>query len=364
MNNEFNKPQKARFRCERPGGSRARELVSSILCIALLLATATAKSGRKNSELRAELASLQKETGLTLAYFGWIIGMVDFGHRSKIGGYDGPGPAIHAQNGDVSPHGTMIAFAWPYDVDASGNPNPHGATSPSAARLAIIRKDGSGLRDFPKITHLDRFCWSPDESKLAVSTMHFRPPWTEGALQIVNLRSGDAEEIRTGPTALTPQCWSPDGSKLVYGIPEDVVHGWAGKIAVYDFRAKTVRIVGRGAHPTWSSDGKWISFLDRDDYYVVPSTGGERKLLLHAPKAMTGLLWSPDSRYVAYGLCCHYTWAAPAVTFWRFYVRRLNDNAEDWVADIGDDPHGVDVHWILPLEEHAMGNPLSPDEPR
>ena len=53
-----------------------------------------------------------------------------------------------------------------------------------------------------------------------------------------------------------------------------------------------------------------------------------------------------DGCFVAYGLCCKY---GGDTTLWRFYVRRLRDNAEDWVADRGD-LHGVDVHWVQPVK--------------
>jgi hypothetical protein len=34
-------------------------------------------------------------------------------------------------------------------------------------------------------------------------------------------------------------------------------------------------------------------------------------------------------------------------------VRRVRDNAEDWVADVGDVPHARDVHWVVPKTEKA-----------
>ena len=193
------------------------------------------------------------------------------------------------------------------------------------------------------------FCWSQDESKLAVYTFDRHGSQPNGRLVIVNLHSNQAEEIARGPAFLTPQCWAPDGQSLVYGVSQLGNESRpTGNIAVYDSAEKKTRIIGSGAYPTWSADGNWIAFLDGENYYVVRPSGNERKLFLHVARPKTGLLWSPDGRFVAYGICCKYSWTSPD-TYWRFYVRRLSDNAEDWVADIGDIPHGRDVHWVQPL---------------
>lgn len=307
-----------------------------------------AKSNDKNKEgkeVRAELASLQNGTGLALAYFGFYVGTLDFAHRGKLlSDHELGGPAAHSQNGDISPHGTKVAFAWSYYIDALGK-RATGSLR-QGDRLAIVQTDGTGLREFPAITGPKYFCWSPDESKLAVYTFVWNGPKKEGKLLVLNLRSNQAEQIAIGPAFLTQQCWSPDGQTLVYGISELGDESiLTGKIATYSMAEKTTKIVGPGAYPTWSADGNWIAFLEGDDYYIVRPLGDDKKLFLHTAKPRTGLLWSPDGRFVAYGLCCKYRWMDPD-TYWRFYVRRLSDNAEDWVADIGDFPS--EVHWVQP----------------
>lgn len=313
--------------------SQGRKIAFVLLLVVLTLSLA-AKSTDKDEGLRAQLASLQNEVGLGLRFFGWSVGTVDFAHR-KVNYEEVPGPAARSQNGDLSPHGTMVAFSWFYSTD------------PFVSRLAIVQKDGRGLREFPVIKGPKYFCWSPDEAKLAVYSFLQNGTSAEGRVFVVHLHSNQVEEIATGPAFLTPQCWSPDGYSLVYGItalgdePRAV-----GKVALYSFADKTTKILASGAYPTWSSDGNSIAFLDGEDYYVIRASGNERKLFLHAAKPRTGLLWSPDGRFIAYGLCCKYDLST---TLWRFYVRRLRDNAEDWVADIGDIPHGRDVHWVETL---------------
>lgn len=341
----------------------SRSQLRAFTCVVLLViltftTTGWAKSNEKGKELRAELASIQKETGLALAYFGFDVGTVDFTHRDKfLPTHNLGGPTAHSQNGDISPHGGLIAFAWSYYTDASGksavNPRRQGD------RLGIVQTDGTGLREFPAITGPKSFCWSPDESKLAVYSFVRNGSKKEGKLLVLDLQSNHIEQIETGPAFLTPQCWSPDGRSLVYGISELGDESIpTGNIGTYNFAEKTSKIVGPGAYPTWSADGNWIAFLDRDDYYVIRPSGIDSKLFLHTAKPTTGLLWSPDGRFVAYGLCCKYRWMDPD-SYRRFYIRRLRDNAEDWVADVGDFPGNSDVHWVQPLKPEKSGLPGS-----
>jgi Tol biopolymer transport system component len=344
---------------------KIRTLIFCLLMVGLASTMGAAKSNKKDKrgkEVRAELASLQKETGLSLAYFAWYVGTLDFAHRDKLlSDQKLDGPPAYSQNGDISPHGTKVAFAWSYYVDALGKRSI--GSLRQGERLAIVQTEGTGLREFPAITGPKYFCWSPDESKLAVYTFVRNGTKKEGKLLVLDLGSNQAEQIAIGPAFLTPQCWSPDGQTLVYGISELGDESiLTGKIVIYSLAEKSTKILGPGAYPTWSADGNWIAFLEGDDYYIVSPSGHDKKLFLHTIKPRTGLLWSPDGRFVAYGLCCKYRWMDPD-TYWRFYVRRLRDNAEDWVADFGDFPVGSDVHWVQPLKpekSEASGSSLSP----
>jgi hypothetical protein len=317
--------------------------ISTLLFLLVVFAFTTAMArSHKLDGVRGELAGLQEQTGLGLGYFGFVFGKVDFAHRPHFRSQPGPGPASHAQDGGVSPHATMIAFAWPYSIDGEGR--RIFGSHPEGYRLGIVHIDGTGLVEFPAIKEPQYFCWSADESKLAVSTDVRGISGNKGRLVVLDLHSNQVEEIATGPAFLTPQCWSPDGRSLVYKIYAlGDEHKQVGSVAIYNLSDRTTKVLGPGAHPTWSVDAAWIAFLEGDDYYVVRPDGTDKRVFLHAARPMTGLLWSPDGRYVAYGVCCKYSITS---ALWRFYVRRLSDNAEDWVADINNIPHGDSVHWI------------------
>jgi hypothetical protein len=315
--------------------------ISTLLFLMVVFAftTAIARS-HKAERVRGELARVQAETGLGLGYFGWDFVKVDFAQRSHYWAQRGPGPTSRAQDGGVSPHATMIAFAWSYHMHGRGNRYD----LDEGSWLGIIHTDGTGLVEFPALQEPQYFCWSADESKLAVHTSVHGTSGEKGRLVVLDLHSKQMEEIATGPAFLTPQCWSPDGRSLVYEIfARGDERKQVGSVAVYSLSDRSTKVLGPGVNPTWSADAAWIAFLQGDDYYVVRPDGTDKRTFLHAARPMTGLLWSPDGRYVAYGVCCKYSWAS---TLWRFYVRRLSDNAEDWVADINDEPHGDTVHWI------------------
>lgn len=329
-----------------------RTFTFALAVVALTLSSGAARSNAKDQELRAELASLQKETGVTLSAFAFSVGTLQFSHRSRFKEEELRGPAAHSQDGDVSPHGTKVAFAWSHYINASGKST---GIHSGEDRLGIVQTDGTGLREFPAIGNPKYFCWSPDESKLAIYTFVHNSSQKKGRLVVLDLHSNAVEEIATGPAFLTPQCWSPDGSSLVYGISELGDESKpVGNVATYNFAEKATKILASGAYPTWSADKDEVTFLNGEDYYIIRASGGEKKLFLRAAKPKTGLLWSPDGRFVAYGVCCKYQWTSPD-TYWRFYVRRLRDNAEDWVADI-DNLLGCDIHWVQPLNQRKQAD--------
>ena len=279
--------------------------------------------------------------------------MLDFAHRSKLlSAQHLPRPAGNSQNGDLSPQGDMIAFAWSYGTPLVPGLSPNADSS--VTRLAIVRRDGSGLQEFPAVRQPDRFCWSPDQTKLVVySRVQSKGAVPSAKVYLIDLGPKTVEEILADPVLLTTQCWSPDGKQIVYAIPTQAGAETPGTVVIYDFSTRQTKTLTHGTYPTWSPDGGRIAFLEGKNYYVIQPSGAERKPFFDSPNAKTGVLWSPDSRFVAYGVCCHYSSKAAESTLVRFYVRRLRDNAEDWVADVGDVPHAIDVHWIAPARSRS-----------
>jgi Tol biopolymer transport system component len=251
---------------------------------------------------------LQKQTGLTLATDDHGIEIVLFDKRSLIQGRNLFGASSW---GVISRDGTEVAATY--------------TNMKGVASLAIVQSDSHNLREYPGIRTAN-ICWSYDKSKLALTDQKDPP---DAVLEVIDWGASVTEEI--DPRAkLTSQCWSPDDKKIVYEA--------ADSIRIYEIGQdkSTIITVAKGENPTWSPDGRWIAFLDRDTYYAIHPDGHGLKKMLHKSASYSGLLWSPDARIVAYvseaGLF-EGAWRYLDAEIYRLRVRRLEDNSEDWVAE-------------------------------
>jgi WD40-like Beta Propeller Repeat len=292
------------------------------LTLGVILGLAGCSGPPKAESVRAELARLQRETGLTVAKFdNHSVETVGFADRSHLAEprlplQDPLGPA------SISPSGKQIAL----EASGVGMHDLHYDT------FAIIKRDGSGHREFPRLYPANGICWSPDETKIAISN-------TAG-IAILTLDSGSVHQV-DGHARTTSQCWSPNGKQFVYWVHDDV--------RVYDADQDRTRSIAKGTHPTWSPDGKSIAFLDNDAYFAVCPTGGEPKPLFEPKSALSGLWWSPDSRIVAYLTREPLFGSAPWLRDFdvaRLRVRRLSDGSDDWVEDIVY-YYNLNYQWII-----------------
>lgn len=275
--------------------------------------------------VRSELIREQKENGLTLASFYRSVETVSFADRSiserKGSLVDG------AQEGAISRDGTEIAFdLW----------QPGGGDY-----LAVARRDGTDIRNYPAVTAMYGMCWSYDKARLAMSVPNLKrgttPP--NDTLLIFDLASKESQvvDVRAHTTS---QCWSPDSKKIVYDADDEV--------RVYDVEEKRWAVLAKGEDATWSPDGNWIAFLDDDTYYAISPSGENKKELFRTTGALSGLWWSPGSKIVAY-ISRNRTFEWPLIAVdvgWvRLRVRRLSDGSEDWVAQLSD-AHIPSYQWV------------------
>lgn len=282
--------------------------------------------------VRAELTRLQKETGLTLSSFYRCVETVVFADRTQHEGKELL-PVGTALEGAVSRDGMEIVFEH--------------VPSQGATSLGIVRRDGSNLRDYPHLVAAYDLCWSYDKSKLVMNVQNLKrgttPP--NDSLEVVKLGSERVQQVDVR-ASVTSQCWSPDGKQIVYEADDSV--------RVYDTERNMWTVLAKGRQPTWSSDGNWIAFLDDDTYYAIRPSGDDRKVLFYKKGALTGLWWSPDSRIVAYVSRNDPSEGPmfPDVGSVRLRVRRLDDNSEDWVAQLSD-AHIPSYQWASMAETTA-----------
>ncbi len=304
---------------------RCLRLIRGMAFCAAALAMFAQASTKEN--LHAELIRLQNQSGLSLVSFEGAgrngnLYVVAFATRSLS-----EKRLLKDENvgeGAISSDGTKIAFELRRQT----------------SHLGVVRQDGSNLKEYPDLDDPYNPCWSFDKSALALNVKNSKlGKDTARGLQVLNLGSGTTEMI-DAKGYVTAECWSPDAEQIVYETDQT--------LRVYDVQEKKSRTLTNGRVATWSPDGNWIAFLEDDGYYAIRPSGNDKKLLFKKKDALTALWWSPDSRLVAYvsrnGLFEGRWW--PPIEQGRLRVRRLEDNAEDWISNLYIEGHVPSFQWV------------------
>jgi Tol biopolymer transport system component len=286
--------------------------------------------GTAQEPVLKELARQQQEIGLTLASFHRKLETINFSTRS-LNEKKLPVASGHPNEGAVSRDGEYIAFDLSVD-------------QPYQRYLGIVHSDGNGLREYRNVMSPSSICWSYDKSQLALSAAHRRQ--LHGELLVLGLEANVTQELEAGGY-VTSQCWSPDDKRVVYGV--------GNSIRIYDLGERKSRELAKGEEPTWSPDGNWIAYHDKDAYYEIRPSGTEQKQLFRQKGIRTGLWWSPDGSMVAY-MCVGGKYD-PHRDFdfvpRQLRVRRLADNADESILEGPDVAYVPSYQWVLPEKAKA-----------
>jgi dipeptidyl aminopeptidase/acylaminoacyl peptidase len=221
--------------------------------------------------------------------------------------------------------------------------------------LEAFRPSGFSFGEYPGVSGIGT-CWSHDQTKL-VDTM-IEHPSGRAALEILDLGSKRTHAIAINVDQkeyVTSECWSPDGKRFVYQMDDAV--------RIYELANDRSDAIAKGSEATWSPDGNWIAFRDRETYYATHADGSGRKELFHNPwgSAVSALYWSPDSRIVAYVRELGFLQGgALDAEVNQLRVRRLEDGSEDRLCPDNVDA-GANYRWITTSE---LTNHLQADTPR
>jgi Tol biopolymer transport system component/serine/threonine protein kinase len=182
----------------------------------------------------------------------------------------------------MSPDGTMVA----YTADENGNPD-----------LWVIRSDGG---DPLQLTHGPAAdtdpAWFPDGNAIAFVSDR------DGAPAIWRIPPLGGAAVKLVSDAADPAI-SPDGARIAFsragpgGLPRIAVAPLADPTRA---RVLTGDDDGFWAHtePSWSPDGRTLSYADHKNLWLVPADGGEATRLTTADSIEEDPVWSPDGKYI------------------------------------------------------------------
>jgi hypothetical protein len=210
-----------------------------------------------------------------------------------MAGGDGDGAAVNAAGG------WAVFSEW---------------TPPNNSRLSRLDFRTGDVRPLPTgcAVYLDAPSLSPDGRRIAASGQCRDRNQDPFGLYTLNTDGSGLRQLADGPSA--PAAWSPDGQRLAASLDSGIV--------VMAADGSQRRVITTGSNASWSPDGASIAFFDSmpgnpdaAGIFVVRPDGSGRRLVFRNRVRSTyergwgpiregepehGLVWSPDSRSIAF----------------------------------------------------------------
>ncbi|HES57896.1 MAG TPA: PDZ domain-containing protein, partial [Firmicutes bacterium] len=150
--------------------------------------------------------------------------------------------------------------------------------------------------------------WHPEDMRIAYLSDR------SGQFDVYVLDLATMEETRLTDTPVDewqPK-FAPHGDRLAYysGDSELRIHDFdTGESALFHYGA--IRAFARAGGYEWSPDANWIAFAeyvrdDLSDVYIKHVESGDKYNISHSPNWSSGITWSPDGKYLAWGEEAYY----------------------------------------------------------
>jgi Tol biopolymer transport system component/C-terminal processing protease CtpA/Prc len=187
------------------------------------------------------------------------------------------------------------------------------ALSPDGKKVAVIahgeifaasaRDGGDAVRATRTPAAESQVIWSPDSTKIAYLGLKN----AANHVFLYDFSKREETQITSGELPSLGPKFSPDGKSLAF------IQG-RRDLVVYDFESKQSRKVASGylgggfgsTGMAWSPDSKWLAYGAAEggglrNVYVVAAAGGESKAVTFlANTNLANLVWSPDGKFLLY----------------------------------------------------------------
>lgn len=244
------------------------------ILVLLLLMFSIRMLGSEQSAPAEFLQALAQSQQKSHSAIGWVdagrLEFIVFSNKPAMQDHVLPGPplwaaSVHAASGQV-----------------------FGGLKTNGKRTFVALTDGKVLWENPDLISQDAPEVSPS-GKVLILKARDKKTGADGLLLVENQGQKITQISRDGKN---PSWFSAD-SRFVY--EEN------GEIVVYDLRSQRKQRVGVGTSPSWSPDGKWITYKTAKNQFVLADASGEvQRTLVEGGGVLTRLYWSPDSDYLMY----------------------------------------------------------------
>ncbi len=158
--------------------------------------------------------------------------------------------------------------------------------------LYVMNNDGTDqTRLSSEFSTVRKPRWSPDGTKLLFL---YSDSWYTDNKKLGVISADGSQPVKLGNILVAQdidQQWSADSTKIVF---------YSGTIQVINADGSNLASLVKGSYPKWSPDGSHIAFISSSELYIMGADGSDQIRVDTPGGGKEGLVWSPDSRRLAY----------------------------------------------------------------